>query len=201
MPYNESNFWTGERGIWKAAPSDLILYNQLEVHRYSCTYVSAVQAVCNFLNRRLTKDQLVEGFKPFMDSGKFNPLLGAKQSDGVFYALQICNSVFGTNVIAECVPFTEDNLIASVKSGSPFITGINYGEGFAKDEQDDGEIDNLCVGKNRHAICIVKVNTERDFLFKYLENYTGFLPKDVILCKLPNLRPMFFQNGYTLKFS
>ena len=74
------------------------------------------------------------------------------------------------------VDLTPSNIIASLKSGSPIATGIKYGPGYFKNEQDDGIIQDIegTSGNRGHCISIIKANTEDSNLgmqIKFAENY------------------------------
>lgn len=155
-------------------------------------------ALANTYCKDIPQSLIVEGWNDLVANGKFIPNVGGKASDGTFYALKHFNSYFGMNVRSITLPFTMQNIVTALKSGSDFVFGIKYGSAFFKNEQDDGIIQDIenSAGKNGHLVCGIKANTLDDNLFKYAEQYHGVLEKEIILM-MPDEYPEIFQNNLT----
>lgn len=119
-------------------------------------------------------------------------------SDGTFYALKHFNQYTLMNVRSVMVPFSIENITTALKSGSDFVFGLKYGSEFAKNEQDNGILENTnwLTWDNGHLVCGIKANTMDDLLVKYSENYHGVLKYDIILMDIAKY-PKLFQNNLT----
>lgn len=186
-----------DKGVWKAAPEKLIVYNQDICSPWACTYVAGCTAISNKLNKELTDAQLVEGWRSLVNDGKFTANFGASLIDGSTYALKQCNKVFGKNLKQVTGALTPEFIITAIRdNGSPVHTGLKVGANFLNDEQDNGIIDELNPGTVlQHSVAIIKINTYDDVLIKYLESYEGKVKFDVILADFIAKRPMFFNSG------
>ena len=58
--------------------------------------------------------------------GKFRQGFGGKLSDGVQYATEDFNDLFGTNIKFSAIGLNELEIMEALKSGSPISTGIKY---------------------------------------------------------------------------
>lgn len=119
------------------------MYNQLECDAYACTYVGSITAISNLTGKELPLDELKAGFEKFRTGGKFTPGYGALGIDGADAALDTYNSYFGTHIEKVQVPLNEETMYTALNSGSPICTAIRYGKSYFKNEQDDGQIQNI----------------------------------------------------------
>lgn len=183
-----------EKGVFKAFQNHM--YNQLDVDPYSCTLVSAFTALANAKDKKAPVNIVQEAFKDYVASGKFKAGYGWSLADGAYYATKHFNEWAGTAVKVELVPFTMQNVIASLKMGFPCVSGIKYGPAYFKNEQDDGIIQSgeWVTGNNGHAIAFVKANTVDDQLIKFVENYDGVLKFQIIYTDFQKNRDLFFQS-------
>lgn len=192
--FDEWRNYTGEKGVWKAAPENLIMFNQLDINRYACTYVASLTALCNMTRKILPLQPMMDGFKEFAASGEFIEGVGAKVANGAKWAAKAFNAHFGTNYQPKVLPFNPLQVLTAIKMGKPVVGGLSFQSGLFKEIQKTGDLSRIDAepGQNGHAICWVKVNTTGAYKMKFLDNYEGRIIagnqwKNIILAD-------FFQN-------
>ena len=195
--------WLGEKGIWKNAPENLVLYNQRQVDPSSCTYMATITALSNMAGSRMPQDAILSGFRAFAASGRFTPGVGALIEDGVRFGTDAFNEAMGTKFSPYRIPFQPQQIVDAFKSGSAVVGGLRFGTGYIAQEQANGDISsvNPSLGNFGHAVAWVKINTMGGFLMKYLETYAGETfngkPfKDVILADYVQDAVLFQNNGW-----
>lgn len=200
-----------EKGIWKPAGDNLILYNQLCPQVYSacgafaCALVATVTSASNLTGYQLTDNQLGQLCRDFVATGKFTTGEGSKVVDACPFALEWFNKATNQSLKATLVPFDVENLVAALKNGNGAVCGLRTGPKFQVDAQDNGVIDNPGedMGINGHIITVIKLNTMDDVLVKTLNSYRGMVYKgqpykNVVLYKLPDAINLFQQFLYVI---
>lgn len=193
-----------EKGIWKPAPEQLIIYDQTLCDNYACTWISIITAASNLTGFQLTDGQNKIGWEDFVSTGKFMPGQGAYVSDSAPHALAYFNKVTGCNLTGSFRPFDEETIYEALSSGCAATMGLRCSPQLLADAQDNAVIDNPVQGNIGHAVTLIKLNTMDDFLFKWLDNYRGRVYEgrpynNICLLKLPD-DAIIFQNWlYVIK--
>lgn len=193
-----------EKGIWKPAGDNLIIYNQLcpQVYQHcghcACTLVGTVTSASNLTGLQLTDNQLGELCGAFVATGKFTQGFGANVMDACPFALDYFNRLTGQNLKGTWVEFSVENLVAALSKGNGAVMGRRTGTMFMADAQDNCVIDDpkADMGLNGHVIAAIKLNTMDDVWLKELNNYRGMVYKgrpfnNVVRYKLPDALPLF----------
>lgn len=173
-------------------------YNQLLISPWACFYISHITALSNTYNIVIPMDNIITGWNRLVTDGKFFPGKWGYQEDGAKYAVKIFNEFTWKSVRYKMLPFTEENRVAALKSGSCYTFGIHYWPEYMKNEQDDWQIQNISgtVGTGGHLVCGIKENNIDDDLGKYAETYHGVAGNthEIILVNF-KLYPKLFMNN------
>ena len=177
-----------------------IMYNQLLIDNFSCTYVGSLTAISNYVGKELPLEQMKAGFEEYEKSGLFTPWYGGKGIDGAKFACGAFNNYFGTTISPNTVSLDSDAIFHAISSGSPINAAIQYWPEYFKNEQDDGQVENTTgtIGNKGHWITIVKINTtDPKFIqIKFVENYNGVLKYQIIFIQdFQQLRSLFMNGG------
>jgi len=173
-----------------------IFFNQLTVSPWSCFYMANFTALANNYQIDIPQSAILEGWQELVDERKFIPNVWGKMTDGTEKAVKIFNNFAGKNVRAIYLPFSIENIVTALKSGSNFVFWLKYWPTFFKNEQDDGIIQNIAgtTGGNGHLVCGIKANTTDDLLFKYAEQYHWEVKKEIILLDIVKYPELFMNN-------
>ena len=192
--------WQVEQGIFKSFND--IIYNQLNVDPCSCFLVWPFTALSNFAKKQVWYDVMIKALRELKETGKFTPWVGWMLSDGVSMATKYYNSATGSNIKFKQIVLNDENVIASIKSGSMVSTGIKYWPEYFKAEQWTWIIKNApwIVGNYWHCINFGKANTTDAEVWmqnKMIENYLDVLKFNIIYVQLNNPRSLFFNSGFS----
>ena len=188
-----------EKWVFKAFND--IMYNQLEVHPFSCFLVWPFTALSNFSNKKIWYDVMIKALQELRNIGKFSPDVGWYLKDWVAMACKYFNASMWTNIKALEIDLNDENVVSALKKKSMITTGIKYWDKYFKNEQDDWRIQNTLwtVWNHWHCMNFGKANTTDEQLWmqnKLVEQYLGKLTYNIIWAQLNNPRSLFFNKGF-----
>ncbi|MDY6806673.1 MAG: S-layer homology domain-containing protein [Cyanobacteriota bacterium] len=178
-----------------------IQYNQLEVHKMSCTIFAAAGAISDLTGYRFNNNQ----FRALVEEAKKDDF---SDSDGwyIYKAVDLVRHWWKRNegdITSYRLNLAGADFVEALKKGYSIVTGYRGNSQYDRDVAADGVLDKITIGNTTygHAIRISRDRESPDYARLVIDNYLDAQPFNTYRIKIDDLPKMvnngvFYYSGY-----